>query len=57
MESKPIRDRDFLLRSSTEPTLGCGSGPLLSANTEEEQKLIDEIVEMTSDMYDLDYAK
>ena len=26
-------------------------------NTEEEQKLIDEIVELTSEIYDLDYAK
>lgn len=57
MESKPIGDRDFLLRSSTEPTLGCGSRPLLSANTDEEQKLIDEIVQLTSEIYDLDYAK
>jgi len=28
-----------------------------SANTEEEQKLIDEIVKLTSEIYDLDYAK
>ncbi len=26
-------------------------------NTEEEQKLIDEIVELTSEIYNLDYAK
>ncbi len=34
-----------------------GSSPCSSANTDEEQELIDEIVEMTSDLYDLDYAK
>jgi len=34
-----------------------GSSPCSSANTEEEQKLIDEIVQLTSEIYDLDYAK
>ncbi len=34
-----------------------GSSPCPSANTDEEQKLIDEIVKLTSELYDLDYAR
>lgn len=58
MESKPdgvlgipAKDCDLCKHTVSE------SASVLSANTEDEQKLIDEIVRLTSEIYSLDYAK
>ena len=53
----PIMVLERFAKPSVDESRLQGSSPCSSANTDEEQQLIDEIVEMTSDLYDLEYAK
>ncbi len=57
MESKPDGVLGIPAKDCDLAKPGSESASVLSANTEEEQKLIDEIVSLTSEIYSLDYAK